>query len=648
MAWISALFFCLPTINPAPPSLPSPPPPHSPQPQPSAAASPPVSDRGASRTPSRKKPSPHTKEEAKKKRAWEEWQNDYASGKFDLENVPPPPFHPVVATFPPSPQPFHPQPYLFPPYSPRPSSSEPTRQRTIDKFEPYKERPLPPTPTPPPMRPRKSSKRMKSSARLSAPMLTHLPTPPLTPPSSDSSPEAVSTLSPTVSTPTSAGADSPSSPLSRPFSPPTVASLQSFRPLVQHPLCRDIVAATIQSFDTDTAIFSVLDGEKMVFLASSDVERSPEFIPRQAAFCAHTILNGDRGFVVLDTTQDWRFANNYLTVKNHVRFYAGHVVFASKDLRDPQAERIPIGTLCVTDTAARDSFSQSERQQLASLAASASSSIDAWARARLEAKTSFLDAAFDGWKRSLSSLSPLSSSSKDEHRRSVASSARPGASRPATAKSASAEGEAPAARFAVPTDTSALSPERQKLVDAATQTVATAMELPLVYVLALTPAAAEGAGGFPAMSVDAEEGGGEAFHLSLLSRASFAAPVSSGLASPTRGPLEEHSSSPTLGFNVHLHLAALAAPEGGILYESSSSAPNASSPSSPAGAAAESAYSGGILLAVRPPGVKLDAAKEEGGMVLAVFKEDAKRVWGKEELACLRRFAEGLGEVVGV
>jgi hypothetical protein len=85
--------------------------------------------------------------------------------------------------------------------------------------------------------------------------------------------------------------------------------------------------------------------------------------------------------------------------------------------------------------------------------------------------------------------------------------------------------------------------------------------------------------------------------------------------------------------------------EGGVLYENAA-LPSASLPSSPASkGAGESRYSGGILLGVRRGrGGTGEETEETGGTVLAVFKTEEKRVFGKEELAVLRRFVEVLRE----
>jgi hypothetical protein len=325
----------------------------------------------------------------------------FLQGDFDLERVPAPPFHPLEATLPPAGgrRPSQLPPSLFPPYSPQEGPSEPLRQRTVDKLEMYATRPEPLSPSrssTPPSRPRKSSKRPLNPPPLpSPPAKAYLPSPPLTPP------EVIVGGSPPATSPTKRPPLVLPTPSTSSIAAPTLNSLNSCRSLIQHPLCRDIVAECLQNFETNAAILTVFDEEKLVFLASSDVEQDPKSIPKQASFCSHTVLNGDRGFVVLNAATDWRcvpfsplplilspflpfppsfftpasifsiltysflrFANNCLVVEGGVRFYAGMPIFASTDLRNSSAEKVAIGTLCVTDPAPREGFSAGERAEL--------------------------------------------------------------------------------------------------------------------------------------------------------------------------------------------------------------------------------------------------------------------------------------------
>ncbi|GAA5851160.1 hypothetical protein JCM8547_004151 [Rhodosporidiobolus lusitaniae] len=638
MAWINALFWCLPTRTP--PSAPV-----APSVKPDRPAS---LARPAVETPPRTQAVLHKKnksaqkiaqdqrDEQTRRKAWENWEKDYSSGNFDLEHVPPPACHPALASTSPS-SPSQPIFNLFPPYSPPTPPSSGLEQRIVNKLEIYNDAPAPSrSPTPPPIRPRKSSKRALRSSTLSLSPAAHLPTPPTTPPKVVVTDEDEPVSSPP---PTRPSLTSPQ-PSSSSFSPPTLSSLTSTRSLIQHPLCKKVVASTLQAFSTTTCLLSVMDGEKLVFLATSGVEEDPVCIPRQASFCAHTLANGGRGFVVLDSLQDWRFANSPLAVRG-VRFYAGTPIYASLDLRNPTAEKVAIGTLCLTDSSPKESFSQKERAQLAALAASASTSIDTWAHARLDAKIARLDAAFEGWKLNLPP-SAASSSSLPPVDRVDAGSSPPPAADPGE------EGAIRKTRLSLPsTPHPSLPSSSQALLDTATQTIASTLSLPLVYIVSLSPipcspsAPSTSNSPYPPPAISPpgevdEKKVAETFRLSLLSLSRF--PPS---------PPHDNSASSKLGFSIPLHLAALSAVEGGILYERSPS--SASSPTSATNKDGEKEgeenYSGGILLAV--PSLFSKGKKKEkgrGGVVLAVFKKDETRVWGKEELGFLRRFVERLGE----
>ncbi|GAA6027189.1 hypothetical protein JCM8097_002468 [Rhodosporidiobolus ruineniae] len=575
MAWLSGLLSCLPSTRPAPPSLTSSSrPPHQPstpprQP-PRALQLQPTQQQQLIQIRAVRGRSDY--EARQRAQLWKEWEQDYASGKYDLEKCTPPPFHPVQAGLPSGQQPLQPDPFLFPPYSPRPPPQAPLQQRTLNKLDVRGKRRPPPlnlhlTSTPPP-RPRKSSKRLTSTslARPATPASPPVPfpTPPLTPPR--------------TATPRPA---------------PPLRSLTSDS-LVQHPLCRDIVAESLDAFDTSSAILAVLDDDRMVFLASSGVEQDPESIPRQASFCTHTVLSRDRSFVVLDSLKDWRFANNYLVVKHNVRFYAGAQVVASSDLRNPNAAKVAIGTLCVTDTAPRALFSSDDRDKLTALAASASTSIEAWARARLPYKEARLDRAFESWKAALPPLPTLSSSEPGPSVFAGSRASLPGASStaaPAPARSRPSSGPRkkpslltlPSSPSSSDPHSSSLCLEAQRALDSATRTIADALDVPLV------------------------EGG------------------RGGVREPGRGPL--------------LHLALLSS-------TSPSSPPPSSSPERERKKAG-GVYDGGILLSIPLPSspsstsAPADTNKEKGGAILAVFKRDPKRVWGREELAFLRRFLGG-------
>jgi len=81
--------------------------------------------------------------------------------------------------------------------------------------------------------------------------------------------------------------------------------------------------------------------------------------PLDPSICAHAILENEL-FVVCDTTEDPRFADNPLVTGDpHLRFYAGALLRSR--------EGLPLGTLCVLDTKPRE-LTDHQRQSLATLA----------------------------------------------------------------------------------------------------------------------------------------------------------------------------------------------------------------------------------------------------------------------------------------
>ncbi|GAA6011943.1 hypothetical protein JCM10207_003436 [Rhodosporidiobolus poonsookiae] len=640
MAWLNALLFCLPTTQPSRPALASTPHPKSSSstslPAPASGPAAPVPQTVISAEAQSSPPQYGRSDEMSlRKRQFEEWEKDYASGKYDIEAIQPPPFYPKY----PSPSENQPTDHsLFPPYSPQQPPYAEARQRTVDKLEYGTDRPRLAKPTSPhnspPQRPRKSSRRPSVLSLRPESHPAHLPTPPLTPqgrrqPSksvlSDTSSQSVLPSASPHSSSSKASIPSPpplSSTNSDTSSLPALAAAKFSQPLIRHPFCRELVSSLSEHFDTSAAMVSLLDDDKLVFLAASGVEQDAESLPLQASFCTHTVLNGDRGFVVLDASKDFRFANNYLTVEKGLRFYAGAPIFASTDLRNPASARLPIGTLCLTDTTPHAQFPTVERQKLLDLAALASAGIEAWAQARLTATATYLDETFERWKQTLPSPS----------RTSTFSSSTPTASTPRTSVAASVHSpSAENKKLSIPTTDAELPRPLHQLVDLATQTIGTTLDVPLTYLLSLSPSPTPPSSSSPYPPVPA-------YHLSLVS--SFSPPAAEAssptLASPSSSRILRAPPLDPLGFNVDLHLSALEAAEGGILYENTTSA--ASKPG---------AFAGGILLALRPPaGAGAQRAQGEGGVVLAVFKRDPKRVWGKEELAVLRRFAEKLAEYV--
>jgi PAS domain S-box-containing protein len=111
--------------------------------------------------------------------------------------------------------------------------------------------------------------------------------------------------------------------------------------------------------EAPVALVSLVEEERQRFLAAEGLEATET--PRDISFCGHAML-GDGLMEVRDATPDARFANNPLvTGEPHIRFYAGQPLTSE--------EGLPLGTLCVIDTAVRTSgLTQFQREGLEVLA----------------------------------------------------------------------------------------------------------------------------------------------------------------------------------------------------------------------------------------------------------------------------------------
>ena len=92
-------------------------------------------------------------------------------------------------------------------------------------------------------------------------------------------------------------------------------------------------------------LVSLIDEDRQWFKARTGLELAET--PRAHSFCSHAVA-ADELLVVSDATADPRFAANPLVLgAPSIRFYAGVPVHAS--IPDPDADAVPIGTLCVID-----------------------------------------------------------------------------------------------------------------------------------------------------------------------------------------------------------------------------------------------------------------------------------------------------------
>ncbi|KAF9060821.1 hypothetical protein BDP27DRAFT_1339078 [Rhodocollybia butyracea] len=119
-------------------------------------------------------------------------------------------------------------------------------------------------------------------------------------------------------------------------------------------------------FNTKGVFISLLDGNEQWF--KSECESEMLVILK---FNGYLILFDDEPMVILDTLQDWRFANNPHVVNSpHIRFYAG------APLRTQDGHNI--GSLAVIDDTRRDEFTPRHRHTLKEFAAIAMREMELW------------------------------------------------------------------------------------------------------------------------------------------------------------------------------------------------------------------------------------------------------------------------------
>ncbi|GJN92025.1 hypothetical protein Rhopal_005053-T1 [Rhodotorula paludigena] len=420
---------------------------------------------------------------------------------------------------------------------------------------------------------------------------------------------------------------------------------EAIESLQDSPVFKSIIAKAREIFNVPMALITVLDGEQQLFLASGGLsEGMPNAMPRSASFCGHTIL-GDRGLVVLNSTEDWRFAQNMITTHLGGRFYAGIPVTAS-DPDDPDLANVPVGSLCIVDRSVRDEFTEAHRRVLRDLAKQASNAIEVWsAERRMRRGQASLSSAPSAAQRSRSTLclppnlspdaagellTPPPSASLPFPPASVQSALRrpktaghpPAASLPATppasihratpshgrsnSDAASTVSSIPASEVVAPRRPSALSlgvttedpvsmlpREVQKMFDTAVRMLAKSLELELVYIASLD------------LATLANEGTLATTGSKLRILASHGLP------------------HPPPSFDPALHLKALRAPEGGLIYKNPRFVPSATS-----------SYAAGILIPV------LEVRRL--GYVLCGYTRNSERAFVQRDLALLVKMAESL------
>lgn len=142
--------------------------------------------------------------------------------------------------------------------------------------------------------------------------------------------------------------------------PQRLAALQRYALLdaKPDPFFDHITRLTAAIFRTPIALISLVDESRQFFKSRVGLDATET--SRDVAFCAHAI-NYEDVMVVPDAENDERFVDNPLVTGSlHVRFYAGAPLITS--------DGYPLGTLCVIDQEARQSFSESDKEVLRELA----------------------------------------------------------------------------------------------------------------------------------------------------------------------------------------------------------------------------------------------------------------------------------------
>ncbi|ODN82062.1 hypothetical protein L202_02378 [Cryptococcus amylolentus CBS 6039] len=125
-------------------------------------------------------------------------------------------------------------------------------------------------------------------------------------------------------------------------------------------------------FNPKIVLLTLIDSDQQWYKTGSGVGMGSDRGERVSSICSHAILpRSDEPFVVLDTSQDWRFENNPNVVgPPHVRFYAG------APLRTSDGHNI--GTLCIIDDKPRSEFTPRSRLILKEFAAVAMREMELW------------------------------------------------------------------------------------------------------------------------------------------------------------------------------------------------------------------------------------------------------------------------------
>lgn len=119
--------------------------------------------------------------------------------------------------------------------------------------------------------------------------------------------------------------------------------------------------------DAPIALINIVEETRQRFMASIGIDGPAP--PREISFCVHAMEHGDI-MVVPDATCDPRFADNpMVTGPPHIRFYGGAPLVST--------DGVPLGSLCIIDTKAREGLTALQRDGLFVLAKAVMNQLEA-------------------------------------------------------------------------------------------------------------------------------------------------------------------------------------------------------------------------------------------------------------------------------
>ncbi|GAA5939409.1 hypothetical protein JCM3775_001702 [Rhodotorula graminis] len=407
-------------------------------------------------------------------------------------------------------------------------------------------------------------------------------------------------------------------------------------------------------------LFPTAASSHVTILASVGLPTRTTTLPVSHALDAHVLLAGERGLVVPDTERDWRFRGNEVVCKSPsnpmsgtfgaspsglgIRFFAGVPIFAPSlpslaGFEEEAGGRIAIGTVSLLDDWPRTSkFGSSDRANLRSLASQVTHEIDRFLREREQhrfarrtsvsstvASASALGAGGGGGN---SAVSQTTARTATRERARKAASGGSGVERAGEGGHVSWDGRrgstsgsereggpaapAPTAPLPTPPPSTGAGAHASPVADTSSSSVfatactslAQSLDLSLVYVVSLDLASC--------------------------------APAPSIVGKPALTLVAAHNlpSDSNASFDPALHLRALRAPEGGLLYRS----PTATAAGEGAQATGAGGFASGILLPV--------AESTETGYVLAGYTTERGRKWGEAEMGEFDKVRDRLASVV--